>query len=99
MGRNELPGPLGVVGRESGFGLVVVNRVLVLRSVINAVQYTLGGIAVIRQTSEGANYQPSGGTNGLIAFTYKPKYEGRLSGAEQFRGRWAFRCSSLCPCS
>jgi dipeptidyl aminopeptidase/acylaminoacyl peptidase len=42
-----------------------------------------GGIAVIRQTSEGANYQPSSGSNGMIAFTYIPKYEGRLSGTEQ----------------
>lgn len=42
-----------------------------------------GGIAVLRQTSEGANFQPSGARDGVIAFTYKPKYQGRLSGEPQ----------------
>ncbi len=42
-----------------------------------------GGIAVIRQTAEGANYMPSCGSNSLIVFTYKPMYQGRLSGTEQ----------------
>jgi dipeptidyl aminopeptidase/acylaminoacyl peptidase len=41
-----------------------------------------GGIAVIRQTTEGANYLPSSGKDGIVAFTYKPKYQGR-SGSEQ----------------
>lgn len=42
-----------------------------------------GAIAVIRQTSEGINYQPSVASNGVIAFTYKPIYRGKLSGSEQ----------------
>lgn len=41
------------------------------------------GIAVIRQTAEGANYRPTVAKNATIAFTYKPKYLGRLSGTEQ----------------
>lgn len=41
-----------------------------------------GGIAVIRQTSEGANYQPNMVAE-LIAFTYKPKYQGRFSSTPQ----------------
>ncbi len=40
------------------------------------------GIAVIRQTAEGANYQPTVAKNDTIAYTHKPKY-GRLSGTEQ----------------
>lgn len=43
---------------------------------------TLGGVAVIRQTVEGANYQPSVGKDGVVSFTYKPKYRGRFSGTE-----------------
>lgn len=42
-----------------------------------------GGIAVIRQTAEGANYQPSIGGNGLMAYTYLPKYHGGLEGERQ----------------
>lgn len=42
-----------------------------------------GGIAVIRQSSEGANYQPSASQGNLIVFTYKPKYSGQLSGNDQ----------------
>lgn len=41
------------------------------------------GIAVIRQTAEGANFQGSVGKGGIVAFTYKPKYQGRLSGEDQ----------------
>jgi Tol biopolymer transport system component len=42
-----------------------------------------GGIAVLRQTSDGANYQPSTAAGGVIAFTYKPRYQGRSSGEAQ----------------
>lgn len=42
-----------------------------------------GGIAVIRQTWEGANFQPSAARDGVIAFTYKPRYQGRLAGEPQ----------------
>ena len=41
-----------------------------------------GGIAVIRQTSEGFNYQPATGKD-IVVFTYKPIYQGRISGTEQ----------------
>ncbi len=36
----------------------------------------IGAIAVIRQTPEGSNYQPSVSRDGVIAFTYKPSYFG-----------------------
>jgi dipeptidyl aminopeptidase/acylaminoacyl peptidase len=42
-----------------------------------------GAIAVIRQTSEGVNYEPSVANNGVIAFTYKPIYPGKLPSSEQ----------------
>ncbi len=42
-----------------------------------------GAIAVIRQTFEGINYEPSVGGNGVIAFTYKPTYQRKLSGNKQ----------------
>lgn len=42
-----------------------------------------GGIGVIRQTAEGANYQPSIASNGLIAFTFLPKYRGGMEGTRQ----------------
>jgi hypothetical protein len=35
-------------------------------------------IAVIRQTSDGVNYQPSVAENGVIAFTYRPDYHGQI---------------------
>jgi len=38
-----------------------------------------GGVMVIRQTAEGANFQPSLGKGGIIAFTYKPRFRGRFS--------------------
>jgi len=41
------------------------------------------GIAVIRQTSEGYNYQPSVSNTGVLAFTYKPSYRGNLSSSSQ----------------
>lgn len=40
----------------------------------------IGAIAVIRQTPEGSNYQPSVSRDGVVAFTYKPAYFG---GADQ----------------
>lgn len=40
------------------------------------------GIAVIRQTVEGFNYQPATGKD-IVAFTYKPMYQGRIPGTEQ----------------
>ena len=40
-------------------------------------------IAVIRQTSNGINYQPSVANNGVIAFTYKPTYREKLTGSQQ----------------
>jgi len=43
----------------------------------------IGAIAVIRQTPEGINYQPSVADTGVMAFTYKPIYQGRLSGSDQ----------------
>jgi len=43
----------------------------------------IGAIAVIRQTSEGINWQPSVADTGVMAFTYKPMYRGRVSGSEQ----------------
>jgi Tol biopolymer transport system component len=42
-----------------------------------------GGIAVIRQTVEGANYHPSAAKTNLIAFVYRPKYLNQFSGTEQ----------------
>jgi Tol biopolymer transport system component len=36
----------------------------------------IGAVAVIRQTPEGSNYQPSVSSTGVIAFTYKPVYQG-----------------------
>lgn len=42
-----------------------------------------GAIAVIRQTFEGINYDPSLGGGGIMAFTYKPTYQGRYSGNKQ----------------
>ncbi len=36
----------------------------------------IGAIAVIRQTPEGSNYQPSVSQRGVIAYTYKPIYPG-----------------------
>jgi len=41
-----------------------------------------GGIGVIRQTSEGMNYQASA-EKGMIVFTYKPIYKQRIFGTEQ----------------
>ncbi len=41
------------------------------------------GIAVIRQTSEGFNLEPSISSNGVISFTYKPTYRGGISGSKQ----------------
>jgi len=41
------------------------------------------GIAVLRQTSEGFNYQPTCCENNMTVFTYKPVYQGSLSGTEQ----------------
>ncbi len=41
------------------------------------------GIAVIRQTAEGANFEGCIGKGGIVAFTYKPKYQGQLSGENQ----------------
>jgi len=41
-----------------------------------------GGIAVIRQTADGANCQPSFGPSGMLAFTFQPRY-GRHQGAER----------------
>jgi len=43
----------------------------------------IGAIAVIRQTSDGINYQPSVANSGVMAFTYKPVYIGKLFGSEQ----------------
>jgi len=40
-------------------------------------------IAVIRQTTEGVNLQPSVADAGIMAFTYKPMYRGKRSGLEQ----------------
>jgi len=40
-------------------------------------------IAVIRQTTEGINFQPSVANVGIMAFTYKPMYRGKRSGLEQ----------------
>lgn len=42
-----------------------------------------GGIGVIRQTVEGANYQPSLGSNGLMTFTFLPRYKGNMEGTKQ----------------
>ncbi|MBI4881310.1 MAG: PD40 domain-containing protein [Planctomycetes bacterium] len=42
-----------------------------------------GGIAVIRQTAEGANYQPSLANNGLLSFTFLPRYQGGAQGVRQ----------------
>ncbi|MBN1507449.1 MAG: PD40 domain-containing protein [Sedimentisphaerales bacterium] len=36
----------------------------------------MGAVAVIRQTPEGSNYQPSVSAGGVIAFTYRPGYPG-----------------------
>lgn len=36
-------------------------------------------IAVIRQTPEGLNYEPSVGDNGMLAYTYRPIYSAQLS--------------------
>lgn len=43
----------------------------------------VGGIAVVRQTSDGYNYEPCVSRNGVIAFTYKPIYKGKIVGTEQ----------------
>lgn len=60
------------------------NRIQVDKSDIFRISTSkTGGIAVLRQTVEGANFQPSAAKDGLIAFTYKPKYLGRLSGEAQ----------------
>jgi Tol biopolymer transport system component len=40
-------------------------------------------IAVVRQTSEGINYQPSVSNNGVITFTYEPTYRERYTGSRQ----------------
>lgn len=42
-----------------------------------------GGIAVIRQTAEGANYQPSLSGAGLMSFTFLPRYRGGIEGTRQ----------------
>jgi tricorn protease-like protein len=42
-----------------------------------------GGIGVIRQTTEGANYHPSIASNGLVTFTFLPKYRGGMEGKRQ----------------
>lgn len=42
-----------------------------------------GGIAVIRQSAEGANYQPSLGASGLLTFTFLPRYRGGIEGTRQ----------------
>lgn len=41
-----------------------------------------GGIAVVRQTAEGHNYQPSA-RGGILSFTYLPSYRGGLDGTLQ----------------
>jgi Tol biopolymer transport system component len=43
----------------------------------------LGAIAVIYQTAEGINYQPSTASNGVIAYTYNPQYLNSASGSNQ----------------
>lgn len=58
-----------------------------------------GGIAVIRQTADGANYQPSSASNGLLSFTFLPWYRG---GAEGTRQIWSIGGTNeyptqLCP--
>lgn len=42
-----------------------------------------GGIAVIRQTAGGANYQPSLSGSGLLSFTFLPRYRGGIDGTRQ----------------
>ena len=42
-----------------------------------------GGVAVLRQTIDGENLQPSAASGGLIAYTYNPRYQGRQSGDPQ----------------
>lgn len=42
-----------------------------------------GGIAVLRQTADGANYQPSVAKNGFLAFTFMPRYRGGAQGTRQ----------------
>ena len=42
-----------------------------------------GGIAVLRQTADGANYQPSVSKNGFLAFTFMPRYRGGAQGTRQ----------------
>jgi len=41
----------------------------------------LSGIALIRHTSEGFNYNPSAGKN-IVIYTYKPTYQGKIAGTE-----------------
>lgn len=53
-----------------------------------------GGIAVIRQTSEGANFEPSVSKGGIVSFTYLPKYQGRLSGVKQI---WTLGGENIYP--
>jgi len=43
----------------------------------------IGAIAVIYQTSEGINYQPSIAGTGVIAYTYNPQYQNQVSGSDQ----------------
>jgi len=42
-----------------------------------------GAIAVVHQTAEGINYQPSVARNGVIAYTYKPQYQNTSVGSNQ----------------